>query len=210
MSTLNVGSVYFDNSYMASAMGAKHSLVLDDGEDLEGIDLLVFWGGEDIWPGIYGEKPNGAHSMKYSVRDHVESTIMRRAIKCKIPILGVCRGAQLACAITGGKLWQDVDGHVGNHRMETKDGRVLSTNSLHHQMMRPASHHEVLAEVVQPLSKRKRNAAGEFEIHDPEPEVVWDPENKALMVQGHPEYSPMHSDLTKYTRELLWTLMGLR
>jgi anthranilate/para-aminobenzoate synthase component II len=178
----------------------KGSMLVKAG-DIEGgadVDALVIWGGEDISPSIYGEKASkmcGADNTM-SERDRLETSAVLEAIDRDIPIIGVCRGAQLACAVAGGRLAQHVDGHGGNHRMETFDGRSLITSSVHHQMMIPFGvDHQLIAWADKPRSQRyiKGDDSNDEEMaaRGIEPEIVWFPKIKALAIQGHPEF---HSD----------------
>lgn len=108
-------------------------------EDLKDFDsALIVWGGADISPELYKHKTS-KHTGAYAVRrDQVEWNLMKEAVDMEIPIIAVCRGAQMACAAAGGFLLQDVKNHAGpGHLVETFDGKKLWTNSLHHQMMVP-------------------------------------------------------------------------
>src|SRR5438067_2150266 len=92
----------------------------DAGWDIEATgkdDGLVIWGGADISPSIYGEPvgPRTGAGHEPSFRDRTEMAAVDAAIKVGIPLIGVCRGAQLMCAMSGGKLVQDVQGHMGSH-----------------------------------------------------------------------------------------------
>lgn len=158
--------------------------------------FLVIWGGEDISPHYYGEtvgRYTGAENLP-SKRDALEAALAQRAMEIGMPIVGICRGAQLMCALSGGKLVQHVTGHAGfgGHDMETDDGRVLLTNSLHHQMMFPWKvDHKLIAWTPKRrstvyLGENDRPIAEANEM--PEPEIVWFPKTKSLGIQGHPEF----------------------
>lgn len=161
------------------------------------IDCLVLWGGQDISPTIYKERPSrmcGA-GVELSRRDKYEVGLANAAIKKKIPIIGVCRGAQLACAMAGGSLIQHVNSHTfGNHNIVTSDGRTLVTSSVHHQMMYPWKvEHSLLAWTPKSLStvfvnQDNENHADMMEGKHPEPEIVYFPRIHALAIQGHPEF----------------------
>ena len=158
------------------------------------IDALVIWGGEDISPSIYGDMVSRyTHAPSVpSRRDRIEMDACMAAIDRGIPIIGVCRGAQLVCALAGGRLIQHVNGHSGSHMMETSEGDLIRTTSVHHQMMYPF---DVECEL---LAWSETNRSDVYIIGndqtDPsmenkcEPEVVWFPEIKALAIQGHPEF----------------------
>lgn len=176
------------------------------------IDALVIWGGEDISPSLYGEKPNkytGANNY-LSHRDKVEVTTMNAAIATGTPIIGVCRGAQLACAMAGGKLIQHVDGHHEDHLIETDEGERLVTSSIHHQMMRPwDTEHKLLAWSTKPraskyVGEEDREIEGlpTKDGKTVEPEIIWFPKIKALAIQGHPEFMVSSCDFVKHCLSL--------
>lgn len=181
----------------------------------EGQKILVLWGGEDISPSLYGQKPNSrVHITNYSggplpYRDQAEKLLAEYAIKHNIPIIGVCRGAQMMCALAGGKLVQHVDGHHGDHTIMTKDDKTLVTSSIHHQMMLLEDvEHELIAWTN---PKRSTTYLGEEDkqidsCHNSafkEPEIVWIPSVKALCIQGHPEYMSETHPFVKYVKGLV-------
>lgn len=170
------------------------------------LDLVVFFGGEDISPALYGQKPVATSAPKIpSHRDSVEKIVFKAAIEDGLPILGICRGAQLACALLGGKLWQDVDHHDGPDHEVIVDGHSYTTNSYHHQMMIPTE--EMI--VIGYTPNRSPFKIGELPVKDEgdEPEIVFHPKHKVLMIQGHPEWCPEEHDLSKLTRTLVRTLL---
>ena len=120
------------------------------------VAAIVIWGGEDISPGIYGQSPSRFTDARGqpSKRDKEEMEWARLAIEKKIPIIGICRGAQLMCAVSGGSLIQHVSNHAGPpHRLSTIDGKEIWTNSVHHQMMNPFKvDHELIACAPEKLS----------------------------------------------------------
>lgn len=175
------------------------------------IDALVIWGGEDISPSLYREKPArwcGAGPLP-SRRDIVERDACLAAIERGIPLIGVCRGAQLLCALAGGRLLQHVEGHGQQHVMSTHDKMNIITNSYHHQMMYPFDvEHKMLA-WAEP--KRSKVYINEDDVNDPkmtdkvEPEIVWFPKIKGLAIQGHPEFvaNPDKSPFVQYCLDLV-------
>lgn len=181
----------------------KNTFRIFSPHDLQDASLLVVWGGEDISPCFYGQRVAGSYSRDTaSDRDKLESILIKAAVKMKIPILGICRGAQMLCALDGGSLWQHVDGHVGNHKILTKDGRELFTNSLHHQMMRPKKNAEILA-WSKCLGPFKQDDTGVHFNDEDEPEIVFFPDMNALGVQGHPEYLKQDHDLCQETARII-------
>lgn len=173
------------------------------------IDALVIWGGEDISPSLYGDEVS-----KYtyagatpSRRDVVERDACLFAIGRGIPLIGVCRGAQLLCAIAGGKLIQHVNGHGVSHKVSTSEGEEFMTTSVHHQMMVPWDvDHKLLAWSTERRSNVYYTGAHQADSGDermfdfPEPEIVWFPKIKGLAIQGHPEFvsNPRNSLFVQY------------
>ncbi len=69
-------------------------------------DLVVFTGGEDVNPALYDKR---AHPATYfnRRRDSEEIVAFDDARSLNKKIVGVCRGAQLLCALAGGILVQN-------------------------------------------------------------------------------------------------------
>lgn len=184
------------------------------------IDLICFGGGEDISPSLYGHKNVASHAPSTpSFRDLFEKEVWKLAVAHNKPILGICRGAQLACILNGGSLIQDVRGHNvggnGNHILDTIDSLKVPMSSYHHQMMvLDNTKHELLAWItVTPNAQTKKtNRLYTFDSSkitisptlNKEPEVVFFPNTRALAIQGHPEFyhDAMHEAVV-YTRNLV-------
>ena len=205
-----IASFLFD----CQKFGPSETLV--DSDDLtKDHRLLILHGGEDISPSIYGESKGPAHAgNKPSHRDMIEMDILDRALQLDVPVLAICRGAQLACAMLGGSLYQDVDSHMGDHLLEIKvsngDPIRTTTNSCHHQMMIPGPGAEVLATAGYWKVRRWR---GDRKVEEgiEEPEVVFWKAEKVLGVQGHPEWNHTagaHA-IYQYTKALLNSRFGV-
>lgn len=71
------------------------------------LDALIISGGNDIGPELYG----GEEAPKTHIdpdRDALEVEWIKRALEWQVPLLGICRGAQLINAVLGGSLHQDI------------------------------------------------------------------------------------------------------
>lgn len=174
--------------------------------------LLVVWGGADISPSLYNHKES-SQTYPGGKRDWIEWALMQGAIKRGIPIMGVCRGAQMACAAAGGFLIQDVDNHVGGHSVKTINGTQILVNSLHHQMMfaPPEVEAKLLAWCETPRSPSYIIEDDRLFQPPPgflEPEAYYFPKIKALAVQWHPEMMAENAAATVFIlnqmKELQW------
>jgi hypothetical protein len=177
----------------------------------ERLDALVIWGGEDISPSIYNHAVSsytGAFE-NLSRRDRIEVEASRRCIDLGIPLIGVCRGAQLLCALAGGYLIQHVSNHGVSHLIEDKAGHKVLSSSVHHQMMYP---YDVEHELIAWASPRRSTTyivgsdLQNEEMHEhEEPEIVWFPKIKGLAIQGHPEFHgrPLTDPFVQYCMELV-------
>lgn len=164
-------------------------------------DLVVFTGGADVSPGLYGQEPI-TETVSDEDRDEAELNIWAA---CEgIPKVGICRGAQFLHVCEGNSLWQHVIGHnfkphpikhISSLLMPLKEGSefLVSVTSLHHQMMgipSEESRGNVVAvanrsprKITDQLDETNRN----FQKDWADIEVVWYPEASTLCYQPHPE-----------------------
>lgn len=120
------------------------------------LDGLVLSGGPDLAPAAYDAQPHAELGATEPDLDEFEYAVAREALRRKLPILGICRGAQALNVARGGTLHQHLPDVVGDaiaHR-QPQDGRLpthpvevlpgsrlaavlgttqLSVNSFHHQ-----------------------------------------------------------------------------
>jgi len=160
---------------------------------LEEADLVVFTGGEDISPALYGEKrhPTTSSNMK---RDIQEMDIYDKAIKLGKHIIGICRGSQFLCVMNGGKLVQHQQNTLYIHPITLRDGSVINITSTHHQAAYPFNlpkDYYVVLGWGNNLSSFHYDGDGK-ELKDTpdfkECEIVYYPHTKCLGIQGHPEH----------------------
>jgi putative glutamine amidotransferase len=122
---------------------------------LDRVDGLCLSGGPDIDPVSYGREPHPELGPTEPRLDHFELALARAADRRGMPILGICRGAQMLNVARGGTLHQhlphavgtalthrqQVDAMVTTHRVDVVGGSRLAgivgrgadVNSLHHQ-----------------------------------------------------------------------------
>lgn len=131
--------------------------------DVRAFDGLVLCGGDDIDGCHFGEPTHPSAVLDPTERDLFEIEMVRRSVALALPVLAVCRGAQILNVALGGGLEQhipDIPGrgeHGGGviHPVEMAPGSRLrglvgapsvQVNSFHHQAVgRPAPGIEVAA-----------------------------------------------------------------
>lgn len=164
-------------------------------DNLEEADIVMFTGGEDVDPSLYG---CAKHPTTYSnlSRDLEEKEIFEK-VRTDQLCIGICRGSQFLCAMNGGLLIQNVDNHAtfGTHQIisATDCNDRYDITSTHHQMQYPFN--LVRDEDYKILYYAQRRATfyeGDKITRTPscEPEIVlYTKENKplCLAIQGHPE-----------------------
>ena len=78
------------------------------GDILSRVDGILFSGGDDINPALYGETMLPECGGHYALRDRFEKKLMERALIADMPMLCICRGFQLMNVVFGGTLYQDI------------------------------------------------------------------------------------------------------
>ena len=214
-----IGSCYGAGEYFRNCAGQIQRIYM--GYDVNKLDdlgidentILMFGGGEDIPPSYYGEKPNTKvmYSVTPSQRDRLEKALFEMAIERGAKLLGICRGAQMITALSGGKLWQHVENHNSTHPMEYDLNLIPSslkplisdyTTSVHHQMCRV----ETIPMKVDLLAwSRETNKYWDEKMtvvseDYKEPEIFYIPQINALCFQGHPEFEHINSDYAVFSR----------
>ncbi len=107
---------------------------------LQTIDGVLLTGGGDVDPALYGEARHETVEDAEPGRDEFEIDLARRAIERDLPVLAICRGAQVLNVAAGGTLVQDIPSAVTSeltHRVkEPKDSiahdiRIASDSRLY-------------------------------------------------------------------------------
>lgn len=169
---------------------------MDHVTSVEEADLVMFTGGADVNPELYGEK-TGKHTGVNAERDVEEEAIFKKALELGKKMIGICRGSQFLCVMAGGKLVQHCEGHaIGDtHELNWIKGDNSFITSTHHQMQYPFNmdkkEYIICAYSTKKESSTYLNGDNE-EIKIPkdfvEPEVVVYKNIDALAIQGHPEH----------------------
>ncbi|WP_419943964.1 gamma-glutamyl-gamma-aminobutyrate hydrolase family protein [Candidatus Poriferisodalis sp.] len=154
----------------AGAVPVFLPLDADPGEIAQRLDGLLLTGGEDVASCLYADRldpgsvdpsagiaPNAFDTPADAVttgeeiplRDAFEMAMLDASIAADLPVLGICRGAQVLTVAAGGTLHPDLPSHARTdapadattHIVTTAPGSVLrrlygpelAVNSLHHQ-----------------------------------------------------------------------------
>src|SRR5450432_190096 len=135
----------------------KLSVHLQNAPEIEFCDGILFSGGEDLHPELYG-KPEYVkeYGLKEIIpaRDQFEYEVIEKAFGLKKPVLGICRGLQLINVYLGGTLVPDIptmhhstvhgkiNGVDQTHNIDVEENSLLLAicgadsgvvNSAHHQ-----------------------------------------------------------------------------
>lgn len=184
---------------------------VDDVAQLAGlVDGILFTGGQDVDPSLYGQEPLPACGAPLPARDTLEDLLLDEAQARDLPIFGICRAIQFFNVHGGGTLWQDLatqhptDPLLEHHMQPPYDRAVhrvtlvegtplqrllgvseLGVNSYHHQGIRElAPELEPMARATDGIVEAVRNPAMRFawavQWH---PELSWraDPRQQAIV-----------------------------
>ena len=156
------------------------------------LDAVVLAGGPDVDPGCYGASAHPLTGEPRPERDAAELAVLHRALDLGVPVLGVCRGAQVLNVGLGGTLLQHVPDAVGHSGHNPSPG-VFGTNTvalelesrvgvaLGPQVSVRCHHHQALDRIADGLVVTGRAADGTVEAV----EVAGAP--FVVGVQWHPE-----------------------
>jgi GMP synthase-like glutamine amidotransferase len=117
-------------------------------------------------------------------------------------MLGVCRGAQFLHVMNGGKLYQDIDNHYGDHKMYdlTAQFFIERISSVHHQACIPQNENGFKLLGTNGDARRRRlNPTQSVLGARADVEAFYYRDTCCIGVQGHPEYSG-------YNRFTKWVL----
>jgi putative glutamine amidotransferase len=91
-------------------------------ETLEVLDGIVFSGGSDIDPELYGDEPHPETLGVHPERDAAELDLLTAALDRDMPVLGICRGSQVLNIARGGDLYQHLPEVVGHEEHKHDPG----------------------------------------------------------------------------------------
>ncbi len=94
----------------------------DSAATLDVVDGLVFSGGSDLDPDLYGDDPHPETNGIVRERDDFELELMQAALARDVPMLAICRGSQVLNVALGGGIEQHVPDRVGNDAHKETSG----------------------------------------------------------------------------------------
>jgi putative glutamine amidotransferase len=168
---------------------------------LDGVDGVLFTGGEDVDPELYGAQPSPHLNPPSRERDLFELALFAAARQRELPILGICRGIQLVNVALGGTLFQDlpteragpVDHNPPSSRAERAHAVRLAQGSRAAEALGALSvrvnsfHHQAVRDLAPSLIASGWTEDGLVEAVETGPDAPW-----LLAVQWHPE--EMHAE----------------
>jgi gamma-glutamyl-gamma-aminobutyrate hydrolase PuuD len=91
-------------------------------ETLESLDGLIFSGGSDLDPELYGQEAHAETSDVMRNRDTAELALLEAALERDMPVLAICRGSQVLNVARGGDLVQHLPDEVGDEKHKHTPG----------------------------------------------------------------------------------------
>jgi putative glutamine amidotransferase len=161
-------------------------------ECLARLDGVIISGGADVDPAAYGEQPEAELGHPEPERDAWELAVISEALRTQLPLLGICRGAQLLQVHLGGNLIQHVGRDEGDGHPRFEEPRHLPCHSvrftggtLAHELYGDtyevnSLHHQVLGDPAAGLVASGMSPDGTIEAAEM-------PGRDVLAVQWHPE-----------------------
>ncbi|MGZ4384449.1 MAG: gamma-glutamyl-gamma-aminobutyrate hydrolase family protein [Gaiellaceae bacterium] len=91
-------------------------------ETLDALDGIIFSGGSDLDPSIYGQEAHPETNGVVPMRDQAELALLEAALERDMPVLAICRGSQVLNVGRGGDLVQHLPEVVGHERHKHTPG----------------------------------------------------------------------------------------
>ncbi len=160
-------------------------------------DGILFTGGPDVAPALYGEEKLPACGLVLPRRDMMELDLFRTALAADKPIFGICRGIQLMNVALGGSLYQDLPSQhpsplvheqkppydQPSHPVTVLPGSPLAALLGKGEIEVTSRHHQAVKTLAPPLQAMATSPDGLVE-------AVWMPGKRFVWaVQWHPEHS---------------------
>jgi len=124
------------------------------------LDAVIVAGGGDIDPAVYGAPRHPMTEVNAPDRDTWELAVTQAAVRQGVPLLGVCRGAQMLNIACGGTLHQhipDLVGHeehtgmtegYGKHKVRVTSGSIVQSILPGGEFFDVPTHHHQAVDIV--------------------------------------------------------------
>lgn len=180
-----------------TAAGGSPVLLPPVGTDvrvLDGLDGLITAGGTDVDPALYGHDPHPL-TVSQPARDVHDLALTEAALAASLPLLAVCRGAQVLNVALGGTLIQHLPdirpeadyrpapGVFGEVRFSTAAGSIIAS-LLGKSASAPCYHHQGIEDLGRGLRVTAVAPEGTIEA------IETTGGGWVLGVQFHPEQNP--------------------
>lgn len=175
----------------------------------------IEWGGADLDPSFYGMERSVKCGFSDRMLDEESIARIQTAINEGIPVIGICRGAQILNVVNGGVLVQHIDGHTKQHTIDlfNLEGILTHTSvkvtSTHHQMMVAHKDGHIIGKDPRPTTGVHWENVNEPYEYKYVTEVVYYPKTKSLCIQPHPEWMDQESAFVQWINDFIKINMGL-
>lgn len=122
----NIAKNYNYDLYISSGLGN----VDDAREMIRDADGVIFAGGMDFDPSLYGSNHYDLVEEYFPDDDRDDLKLLSLAIEENKPILGICRGMQLINIYYGGSLYEDIPTQVGDYVSHRGDENTFSYHNI--------------------------------------------------------------------------------
>jgi putative glutamine amidotransferase len=161
-------------------------------ETLDALDGVLFSGGSDLDPELYGQEAHPETKGVVPERDRAELALLQAALARDMPVLAVCRGSQVLNVALGGDLVQHLPEVVGDEKHKHTPGEYADHDVTVEPETRLGSllgdhapvkshHHQGIGRLGEGLREAARAEDGTLEaLEDPSRRfalgVLWHPE----------------------------------
>jgi gamma-glutamyl-gamma-aminobutyrate hydrolase PuuD len=161
-------------------------------ETLDRLDGLLFSGGSDLDPELYGQDAHPETNGIVPERDRAEIALLRAALERDMPVLAVCRGSQVLNVALGGDLVQHLPDVIGDEKHKHTPGEFAD----HEVNLEPGTRVQKILGDHAPVKSHHHQGYGRLgtglresaRADDGTIEALEDPERRfAIGVLWHPE-----------------------
>lgn len=181
--------------------------------DVSLLDGLVLSGGTHVHPERYDQQPQVTANYDRQ-RDATDQRLLEEAERIGIPVLGICRGAQLINVFHGGSLCQNVTPIRVNTRhrpllLPLQTVRVVKTSRLGHVMQSSMiGANRIHSQAIKRLGRNLKVVAVDNDLFV---QAIENTHDQWMMgVQFHPEYLLYHSGHRRIFRQFVQAALDFK